>query len=54
MITDFDIFNDSIDIGNLKDYSFTFEETNTIDLCLSTNVNNHDFIAKIQIAGGII
>jgi Ca2+-binding RTX toxin-like protein len=52
LITDFNIFSDSIDIGSLKNYSFALEGTNTIDLFSGKNVNNRDLIAKIQISGG--
>jgi Ca2+-binding RTX toxin-like protein len=52
-ITDFNIFQDSIDLGILKNYSFAFEGTNTIDLYSGKDVNTRDLIAKIQIAGGI-
>jgi Ca2+-binding RTX toxin-like protein len=50
LITDFNIFQDSIGIGNLKDYSFAFAGGNTIDLFAGKDVNNRDLIAKIQIA----
>ncbi|WP_310427735.1 hypothetical protein [Chamaesiphon sp. VAR_48_metabat_135_sub] len=52
-ITDFDLFEDSISIGKLKNYSFSLEDTNTIDLFSGKDVNTRDLIAKIQIAGGI-
>lgn len=50
LITDFNIFQDSIGIGNLKDYSFAFAGGNTVDLFAGKDVNNRDLIAKIQIA----
>jgi Ca2+-binding RTX toxin-like protein len=50
LITDFNLFQDSIGIGNLKDYSFAFAGGNTIDLFAGKDVNNRDLIAKIQIA----
>ncbi len=53
LITDFNLFQDSISIGNLKNYSFALEGTNTINLYSGTNVNHRDLIAKIQISGGI-
>jgi Ca2+-binding RTX toxin-like protein len=53
LITDFDLFNDSISIGKLKNYSFALEGNNTIDLYSGKNVKTRDLIAKIQIAGGI-
>jgi Ca2+-binding RTX toxin-like protein len=53
LITDFNLFKDSISIGSLKDYSFALEGTNTIDLYSGKDVNTRDLIAKIQIAGGI-
>jgi Ca2+-binding RTX toxin-like protein len=53
LITDFDLFQDSINIGSLKDYSFALEGTNTIDLYSGKDVNTRDLIAKIQISSGI-
>lgn len=53
LITDFDLFKDSISIGSLKDYSFAIEATNTINLYSGKDVNTRDLIAKIQITGGI-
>jgi RTX calcium-binding nonapeptide repeat (4 copies) len=53
LITDFDLFKDSISIGKLKNYSFALEGSNTIDLYSGKDVNTRDLIAKIQIAGGI-
>jgi Ca2+-binding RTX toxin-like protein len=52
-ITDFDLFKDSISIGNCNSYSFALEGTNTIDLYSGKDVNHRDLIAKIQITGGI-
>jgi Ca2+-binding RTX toxin-like protein len=52
-ITDFNLFQDSIDLGSLKNYSFALEGTNTIDLFSGKDVNTRDLVAKIQIAGGI-
>jgi RTX calcium-binding nonapeptide repeat (4 copies) len=52
-ITDFNLFQDSISIGNLKNYSFALEGTGTIDLFSGKDVNTRDLVAKIQIAGGI-
>jgi Ca2+-binding RTX toxin-like protein len=52
-ITDFNLFQDSISIGSLKNYSFSLEGNNTIDLYSGKDVNTRDLIAKIQIAGGI-
>jgi Ca2+-binding RTX toxin-like protein len=49
-ITDFSIFNDSIDLGSLRNYSFAIESTGTIDLFAGKDVNTRDLIAKIQIA----
>ena len=53
MITDFNLFQDSISIGSLKDYSFAADGNNTIDLYSGKDVKTRDLIAKIQIAGGI-
>ncbi|WP_295622241.1 calcium-binding protein [Chamaesiphon sp. GL140_3_metabinner_50] len=49
-ITDFNLLNDSIDIGSLKDYSLAFDGANTIDLFSGKDVNTRDLIAKIQLA----
>jgi Ca2+-binding RTX toxin-like protein len=49
-ITDFNRSKDSIDVGNLKDYSFGFDGANTIDLFSGKDVNTRDLIAKIQLA----
>jgi RTX calcium-binding nonapeptide repeat (4 copies) len=49
-ITDFNLFNDSIDIGNLQDYSLGFDGAKTIDLFAGKDVNTRDLIAKIQLA----
>jgi Ca2+-binding RTX toxin-like protein len=53
LITDFNLFQDSISIGNCKDYSFAIEGGNTIDLFSGKDANTRDLIAKIQITGGI-
>lgn len=53
MITDFNLFQDSISIGNLKDYSFASGGNNTIELYSGKDVNTRDLIAKIQLTGGI-
>jgi Ca2+-binding RTX toxin-like protein len=52
-ITDFNLFQDSIDLGGFKDYSFASGGNNTIELYSGKDVNTRDLIAKIQIAGGI-
>jgi Ca2+-binding RTX toxin-like protein len=52
-ITDFNIFNDSIDLGKLKDYSLVREGNNTVNLFAGKDVNTRDLIAKIQIADPI-
>jgi Ca2+-binding RTX toxin-like protein len=49
-ISDFNLFSDSIDLGNLKNYSFATEGSGTIDLFSGKDVNNRDLIAKIQLA----
>jgi Ca2+-binding RTX toxin-like protein len=49
-ITDFNVLQDSIDIGSLKDYSFALEGANTIDLFSGKDVNTRDLVAKIQLA----
>jgi RTX calcium-binding nonapeptide repeat (4 copies) len=50
-ITDFDLFQDSIDLGNLKNYSFALGGNNSIDLFSGKDVNTRDLVAKIQITG---
>jgi serralysin len=50
-ITDFNIFQDSISIGNLKNYSFGFGGNNSIELYSGKDVNTRDLVAKIQLAG---
>jgi Ca2+-binding RTX toxin-like protein len=49
-ITDFNLLQDSIDIGSLSSYSFALEGTSTINLFAGTDVNTRDLIAKITIA----
>jgi Ca2+-binding RTX toxin-like protein len=53
LITDFNLFEDSISIGSLKNYSFASAGNNTIDLYSGKDIKTRDLIAKIQIAGGI-
>jgi Ca2+-binding RTX toxin-like protein len=53
LITDFNLFQDSISIGNLKNYSFVASGNNSIDLYSGKDVNTRDLIAKIQMSGGI-
>jgi Ca2+-binding RTX toxin-like protein len=53
LITDFNLFQDSIDLGKLKNYSFALSGNNTIDLFSGKDVNTRDLVAKIQISGGI-
>jgi Ca2+-binding RTX toxin-like protein len=53
LITDFDLFKDSISIGSFKNYSFALEGNNTINLFSGKDVKTRDLIAKIQISGGI-
>jgi Ca2+-binding RTX toxin-like protein len=48
-INDFNIFGDSIDVGNLTNYSFGFEGMNTINLFSGSDVTTRDLIAKIKI-----
>jgi serralysin len=50
-ITDFNIFSDSIDVGNLTNYSFGFEGMNTINLFAGSDLATRDLIAKIKIGG---
>jgi Ca2+-binding RTX toxin-like protein len=49
-ITDFNLVQDSIDIGSLTSYSFALEGTNTVNLFAGTDANTRDLIAKINIA----
>jgi hypothetical protein len=49
-ITDFNIFTDSITVGNLKDYSFGLEGNGTINLFAGKTALTRDLIAKIQLA----
>jgi uncharacterized delta-60 repeat protein len=51
-ITDFNLFQDSIDLGNFKNFSFALEGTNTINLFSGKDVKTRDLIAKIELAGG--
>jgi serralysin len=53
LITDFNLFQDSINLGGFKNYSFAAAGNNTIELYSGKDVNTRDLIAKIQIAGGI-
>jgi Ca2+-binding RTX toxin-like protein len=53
LITDFNLFQDSIDLGGFKNYSFASGGNNTIELYSGKDVNTRDLIAKIQLAGGI-
>jgi Ca2+-binding RTX toxin-like protein len=48
-ITDFNILSDSIDVGNLKNYSFAIEKNGMIDLFSGKNPGTRDLIAKIQL-----
>jgi serralysin len=48
-ITDFNLFQDSIDIGSLTSYSFALEGTNTVNLFAGTDADTRDLIAKINI-----
>ncbi len=52
MINDFNLFTDSLDLGRLRDYSFSVEDSGIIDLFSGSNVNTRDLIAKIQLANG--
>jgi Ca2+-binding RTX toxin-like protein len=52
-ITDFNLFQDSIDLGGFKNYSFASAGNNTIELYSGKDVKTRDLIAKIQLAGGL-
>ncbi len=52
-ITDFNLFQDSIDLGGFKNYSFASGANNSIELYSGKDVNTRDLIAKIQLTGGI-
>jgi Ca2+-binding RTX toxin-like protein len=51
MINDFNLFNDSLDLGRLRDYSFNVEASGIIDLFAGSDVSSRDLIAKIQLSG---
>jgi Ca2+-binding RTX toxin-like protein len=53
LITNFNLFQDSINLGGFKNYSFDSGGNNTIDLYSGKDVNTRDLIAKIQLSGGI-
>jgi Ca2+-binding RTX toxin-like protein len=53
LITDFNLFQDSINLGGFKNYSFAAAANNTIELYSGKDVKTRDLIAKIQISGGI-
>jgi Ca2+-binding RTX toxin-like protein len=50
LITDFNLFQDLIDLGGFKNYSFVSGGGNTIELYSGKDVNTRDLIAKIQLA----
>jgi Ca2+-binding RTX toxin-like protein len=50
MINDFNLFNDSLDLGRLQNYSFDVEASGIIDLFSGSDVSSRDLIAKIQLA----
>ncbi len=52
LITDFSFGRDSIDVGNLRNYSFGMAAAGTIDLYSGKKSNSRDLIAKIQLADG--
>lgn len=50
MITDFNLFRDSLALGSARgNISFAVESSGTIDLFSGRNPNNRDLIAKIQV-----
>jgi RTX calcium-binding nonapeptide repeat (4 copies) len=51
-INDFNLLQDSIDLGGFKDYSFGSAGSNSIELYSGKDVNTRDLIAKIQLSGG--
>jgi Ca2+-binding RTX toxin-like protein len=53
LITDFNLFQDSINLGGFKNYSFAAAGNNTINLYSGKDVTTRDLIAKIQISSGI-
>jgi Ca2+-binding RTX toxin-like protein len=53
MITDFNLRQDSLNLGNAKNISFKIESSGTIDLFSGTDPSNRDLIAKIQPKGGL-
>jgi RTX calcium-binding nonapeptide repeat (4 copies) len=51
-ISDFNLRQDSLDLGNTKNISFKVESSGTIDLFAGTDPSSRDLIAKIQVKGG--
>jgi Ca2+-binding RTX toxin-like protein len=52
LITDFNLFQDSINLGGFKNYSFA-AGNNMIEVYSGKDVNTRDLVAKIQLSGGI-
>jgi Ca2+-binding RTX toxin-like protein len=52
IITDFNPFQDAIDVGRLRNYSFGMDASGAIELFSGRNINNRDLIAKVQLSGG--
>jgi Ca2+-binding RTX toxin-like protein len=51
-ISDFNLRQDSLDLGSAKNISFKIESSGTIDLFAGTDPSSRDLIAKIQVKGG--
>jgi serralysin len=52
-ITDFNLRQDSLDLGNARNISFGIESSGTIDLFSGKDPSSRDLIAKIQVKGGL-
>ena len=54
MITDFNLRQDLLDLGNAKNISFGIESSGTIDIFSGDDPSSRDLIAKIQLKGGFL
>jgi Ca2+-binding RTX toxin-like protein len=52
-ITDFNLRQDSLNLGNAKNISFSLESSGIIDLFAGKDPSSRDLIAKIQVKGGL-
>jgi hypothetical protein len=51
-ITDFNLRQDSLNLGSAKNISFGIESSDTINLFAGKDPSSRDLIAKIQVKGG--